>query len=319
VRLAHADEENTTTSSEKVSRKLAFVNNMPDGAFDATERQFLDLIEVGSGDEVIEVTRHTMEGVPRGERVAARIAADYLPIGDIAHDVPDLLVVTGSNPIEVEIRDEPYWHDLAALITWARELVPSMLLSCLSAHAALTVFDGIERHRLPSKRTGVFAQHVQPGHPLTYQIETEILLPHSRQNTVAEDDLRDSGYEIVIDSENVGWSVATKSFGSCDLVLVQGHPEYDPSSLLREYHRDVGRYARHERNDLPFLPYRCVSAEDWTRLETLHHEVINGHRDPALVEAFPFDDAGDRAPWPWRQMAERFYTNWLNHSAGMTD
>ena len=52
----------------------AFVNNMPDGAFDATERQFLDLLDAGSGAEAVEVRRYTMAGVPRGERTAARIA-----------------------------------------------------------------------------------------------------------------------------------------------------------------------------------------------------------------------------------------------------
>ena len=55
----------------------AFVNNMPDGAFDATERQFLDLLDDGSGTDVIEVRRYTMDGVPRGERTAARIAEEY--------------------------------------------------------------------------------------------------------------------------------------------------------------------------------------------------------------------------------------------------
>jgi homoserine O-succinyltransferase len=322
MRLAQAgssDETYDAASGERARRTLAFVNNMPDGAFDATERQFLGLVEAGSVAGVIEVTRYTLEGVPRGELVAARIAADYRPIGEIESEVPDLLVVTGSNPIEVEMRDEPYWQDLANLLTWARERVPSMLLSCLSAHAALNVFDGIERRRLVSKQTGVFVQHVKPGHVLTNQIEPDILLPHSRQNTVFEDDLRDAGYEIVIESPDAGWSVASKEYDSRTMVLVQGHPEYDPSSLLREYHRDVGRYVRHERDDLPCLPYQCVSPEDWGRLEAMHHEVIGGHRKPSVVEAYPFEDAGRRAPWPWRTMAEQLYANWLNSAVVMGD
>ena len=44
----------------------AFVNNMPDGAFDATERQYLGLIEEGSTTTDIEVRRYTVPGVPRG-------------------------------------------------------------------------------------------------------------------------------------------------------------------------------------------------------------------------------------------------------------
>src|ERR1700749_2232032 len=79
--------------------RCALVNNMPDTAFGATERQFVGLLEAGSGRETVAVTRHTMLGVPRDERTQARIAADYRPLDDIISDPPDLLVVTGSNPI----------------------------------------------------------------------------------------------------------------------------------------------------------------------------------------------------------------------------
>ena len=62
--------------------RARLVNNMPDGAFDATERQFLDLLDAGSGGETVEVRRYTMAGCPEGERTAARIAAEYLPFED---------------------------------------------------------------------------------------------------------------------------------------------------------------------------------------------------------------------------------------------
>ncbi len=144
----------------------ALVNNMPDAAFSATERQFVGLLDAGSGCETVLLTRHTMVGVPRGERIQARIAAEYRPLDDITSDPPDLLVVTGSNPIESRIEDEPYWSDLHGLLKWGSENVPAMVLSCLSAHAALAVFDGAERTTLPVKCTGVFAQEADPTHPL---------------------------------------------------------------------------------------------------------------------------------------------------------
>lgn len=289
----------------------SFVNNMPDGAFDATERQFLDLLNSGSGADVIEVRRHTMAGVPRGERVAARVAEQYSPVSTVSLDPPDLLIVTGSNPLEPNIEDEPYWSDLVDLLSWGRDNVPSMLLSCLSAHAALSVFDGVARVRLPSKCAGVFVQQVDTTHPLALGLGSEILLPHSRTNTVARDSLEYAGYEIAIQSDEIGWSVATKEMANCEVVLVQGHPEYDPSSLLREYHRDAGRYVHHERDDLPILPFHCVAPEDWERLTTVHHAIIEGNRDPAQVNSYPFDEVGERAPWPWRSMAKQFYANWL--------
>ena len=66
VRLSQAAATRSDTSLPEVSDQVdwtcAFVNNMPDGAFDATERQFLDLLETGSGSEVIAVRRYALSG-----------------------------------------------------------------------------------------------------------------------------------------------------------------------------------------------------------------------------------------------------------------
>jgi homoserine O-succinyltransferase/O-acetyltransferase len=290
----------------------ALVNNMPDGAFEATERQFLGLLEEGSGSRLIEVRRYTMAGVPRGEQAVARISDLYLPLTDLYLDPPDLLIVTGSNPIEARIQDELYWDDLAELLSWSRKHVRSTLLSCLSAHAAITIFDEIPRIRLPTKCTGVFSQQVETSQPLAAGIEAEILLPHSRWSSVSQEALERAGYEIVVTSETTGWGVATREEDGRQLVLVQAHPEYDPSSLLREYRRDAGRFVRRERDDLPFLPYHCVGPDDWESLERMHREITDGDRDSHLVDDYPFEEVGSRAPWPWRTMATRFYANWLS-------
>jgi homoserine O-succinyltransferase len=291
--------------------QCALVNNMPDAAFCATERQFLGLLEAGSRRKTVAVTRYTMAGVPRGERTRARIAAAYRPLGDITWEAPDLLLVTGSNPIESRIEDEPYWSDLCGLLRWASENVPAMVLSCLSAHAALAVFDGLERTTLSAKCTGVFAQEVDPTHPLAAGFDGSVVLPHSRLNAVPVEAVAAAGYAVALQSKEVGWSVVTKTVGRSNVVLVQAHPEYDPSSLVREYVRDVRRYVGHERDELPCLPRDCVAGPDWHRLRRLHERVLGGERDPALVAAFPFDEVSARAPWPWRGPALRLYANLL--------
>lgn len=317
VRLASAANSRRPSSPnselEPSSWTCAFVNNMPDGAFDATERQFLDLLGAGSGSDVIEIHRYAMDGVPRSERTASRIAECYSPVADITDNPPDLLIVTGSNPLEVHIQDEPYWAELVDLLSWASVHVRSMLLSCLSAHAALKTFDGLERVRLDSKCTGVFPQHVETRHPLCLGLESEIPLPHSRWNTVSPDDMREVGYDIVIQSSNVGWSVATREIAASTVVLIQGHPEYEPSSLLREYRRDASRYVLHERDDVPCLPAHCVAPEDWEQLESLHRAIIGGQRNPAILAAFPFDEIAERSLWTWRTMALQFFENWLSY------
>ena len=40
----------------------ALVNNMPDAAFGATERQFVGLLDAASGCETVVLTRYTMAG-----------------------------------------------------------------------------------------------------------------------------------------------------------------------------------------------------------------------------------------------------------------
>jgi homoserine O-succinyltransferase len=284
---------------------------MPDSAFEATERQFLDLLDSGSGPVPVEVDRYALAGVPRGERIAALIAEEYSDLDSLYDRPPDLLLVTGANPVERRIEDEPYWAELTELLRFGSEQVGSMLLSCLSAHAALTVFDGVEREFLTAKCTGVFAQDLEVDHPLARGMESSVVLPHSRWNTVPEGALRASGYELAMRSAEVGWSVATRRIENADVVLVQGHPEYEAMSLLREYRRDLRRYASGERDELPSLPLRCVAEGDWPSLEELHLRVTGGEREPALVETYPFNEVGARAPRSWSTVANRLYANWL--------
>jgi homoserine O-succinyltransferase/O-acetyltransferase len=313
IRLAGALDAGAATHDGSARWTCALVNNMPDAAFCATERQFVGLLAAGSGSETVALTRYTMAGVPRGERIQARIAAEYRPLEDITSDPPDLLVLTGSNPIESRIEDEPYWSDLHGLLKWSSENVQAMVLSCLSAHAALAVFDGVERTTLPVKCTGVFAQEADRTHPLVTGVYGSVFLPHSRLNAVPKEAVVRAGYSVALQSEEVGWSVVTKTVGQSEVVLVQAHPEYDPSSLVREYARDVRRYAGHEHDQLPCLPLDCVTGPDWDRLRRLHERIVGGERDPALVAAFPFDEVSTRAPWPWRGAAQRLYANLLGN------
>jgi homoserine O-succinyltransferase len=267
------------------------------------------LLDEASNGQEIQVRRFSMPGVPRGPETSVRIADQYLPFPSLFSSTPELLIVTGSNPIEVNIEDEPYWSDLVDVLSWARERVPTALLSCLSAHAATTIFDGVERTRLPEKRTGVFSHQVTQNHVLTSGMVSEVLLPHSRWNSVSSPSLKAAGYDIIIDSDVAGWTVASREQDGRQLVLVQGHPEYDPSSLLREYRRDAGRYVRGERDDEPCLPLHCVASQDWKALEAFHSEIVLRERDATRFGAFDFETLGARAPWPWHTLASQFFTN----------
>ena len=284
---------------------------MPEAAFEETERQFLGLLDASSGEDVLVSRLYVMDGVPGREQVAQPIAERYAPLSTLYEDPPDVLVISGSNPVEIDIRDEPYWDELVTLLTWASGNVSSVVASCLAAHAALLVFDGIERRRLTSKCTGVLPQRWEPGHPLTEGFPADLVLPHSRLNAAPTDELRAAHYDVPVTSEDDDWSVATRMVDRCRLVLMQSHPEYGPTSLLREYHRDARRYVTGERDDPPVLPCDCAGSDDWDLLVTLQRRITTGERDPDLVADFPFDDVGARAPRPWGPAATRLYANWL--------
>jgi homoserine O-succinyltransferase len=116
---------------------------------------------------------------------------------------------------------------------------------------------------------------------------------------------------VALQSEEVGWSVITKTVGDCEVVLMQAHPEYDPSSLVREYVRDVRRYVGHLQYELPCLPIDCATGPDWDALCRLQARLVGGERNADLVADFPFDDICVRAPWPWRDAALRLFASVL--------
>ena len=66
-------------------------------------------------------------------------------------------------------------------------------------------------------------------------------MPHSRWNELPVDALRQAGYTLLSWSDATGADTFVKERGSL-LLFFQGHPEYEGTTLLKEYRRDVGRY-----------------------------------------------------------------------------
>jgi homoserine O-succinyltransferase/O-acetyltransferase len=289
---------------------------MPDPAFVATERQFLGLLDAGAGTVLTEVSRYSFEALPRGPRIGAVLEGEYLPLEHLWDSSPDLVVVTGCEPRATQIEAEPYWAESLRLLEWAEGRSTAILMSCLSGHFALYAYDGLERVRKPAKCTGVFPQDIAPDSPLTAGMTAPALAPHSRLNDVPLDAVRDAGYEVALSHPDVGWTAITGTRRGCDVLLLQGHPEYDPHSLLREYRRDANRYLSGERDTLPVLPLHCVGPDDWPELEAFHERVCTGPRAASVIEAFDFEAAGHRAPWPWRPTAITLYRNWVRQVMG---
>ena len=147
--------------------EIGLVNNMPDTALEATERQFVALLEAASVDVRVRLRLFSLPGVPRSERGQRHVDKYYRGLRELPESGVDALIVTGAEPRAASLRNEPYWHWLAELIDWAEAHTVSAVWSCLAAHAAVLHLDGIGRHPLPDKCFGVYDCETAVGHPLT--------------------------------------------------------------------------------------------------------------------------------------------------------
>src|SRR5436190_6449963 len=115
---------------------IALINNMPDAALDATERQFRALLAAAAGSLDVHLTLYTLPEVPRSE-FGRRQVNRYSRIDDLWERQHDGLIVTGTEPRAQELTDEPYWQSLTTVLEWAEQHTCSTILSCLAAHAGI--------------------------------------------------------------------------------------------------------------------------------------------------------------------------------------
>jgi homoserine O-succinyltransferase len=93
-------------------------------------------------------------------------------------------------------------------------------------------------------------------------------------------------------------------------VFFQGHPEYDPGALYREYRRDVGRFLSGTMDSYPEMP-RGYFAADRARAFTEFRARAHRQRTRELLADFPVVDSPDALTPLWRDAAVRLYANWL--------
>jgi homoserine O-succinyltransferase/O-acetyltransferase len=207
------------------------------------------------------------------------------------------------------LQEEPYWPIFARIVDWAARNTVSTLWSCLAAHAAVLQLDGIARVPLPDKCFGLFECERVVRHALTALAPARSQVPHSRWNGVPEEALAACGYDVLTQAAAIGADLFVKETGSL-FVFLQGHPEYDAATLLREYRRDVTRFLRRERETYPAQPQRYFDQVSTAALEAFRLRAI-ASRSPELMEGFPATTLREPLVSAWRACALRLYRNWL--------
>jgi homoserine O-succinyltransferase len=300
-------------ASKQAHLDIALINNMPDAALDATERQFRALLSAAADHLAVHLTLYTLPEVPRTD-FGRRQVRTYSNLDELWDRHHDGLIVTGAEPRATDLRDEPFWGSLTRVLEWAERHTQSTILSCLAAHAGILYNDGIVRRTLGDKRFGVFECERVSDHPLTASAPDRLRIPHSRWNEIPEEALLACGYRVLTRSEDAGVDAFVKQRRSL-FVFFQGHPEYEAITLLLEYRRDVGRFLRGERDTYPPVPQGYLDDETVHALATLRERALSDRREEVLAE-FPLEMAAGKVTNTWRSTAEGLYRNWLLYILG---
>ncbi|AOV18136.1 homoserine O-succinyltransferase [Acidihalobacter aeolianus] len=298
---------------------IGLLNMMPDKALAATERQFLRLVAQSNPIAQFYVHPFTLDELPRGEDAREHIARYYERFEDLREQGLDALIITGANVTGPELSTQPFWEPLSQVIEWAWENVTSTLCSCLATHAVLEQRYGQRRQPRPAKIWGVFPHRViDPRHPLVDGINTRFDVPHSRWNAVSRVQFREAGLRVLAESEEIGVHLATSADG-IRFVFFQGHPEYDTISLLKEYKRELSRYAAGELDAYP--PFVANYFDDWSQAVLREYRARLGQARRTGEAAPPLPEAllVPRLDNTWHDTAEAVVGNWMGLVYQLTD
>jgi homoserine O-succinyltransferase/O-acetyltransferase len=264
---------------------IGLFNNMPDSALQATERQFKGLLKAAAGSRIVDLRYFSLPSVKRSWSARSRIKRFYTNVADLDRLRLDGLIVTGAEPNAPFLAEEPYWQEFTKLVDWANANTRSTIWSCLAAHAAVLNLDGIERHRLSEKCSGVFDCARVADDWLIRDIPLPLKVSHSRLNELKGSDLAARGYRLLTQSREAGVDIFVKKLRS-HFIFFQGHPEYDAMSLQREYRRDIIRFLAGESDTFPATPSGYFDAETEHRLANFQKRA-RIERKPAVIAELP--------------------------------
>jgi homoserine O-succinyltransferase/O-acetyltransferase len=289
--------------------EIALVNNMPDQALAATQAQFERLVRAGAQGREIHWRCYALPGLERSETARRFLARGHEDIEALYRRGADALIVTGCEPRAARLDHEPYWPQIQTLVDWARTHTFSTLWSCLAAHAASLCLAGVERRRMPKKISGVYSFQRLGGDWTGEKAGSALLAPHSRYNGLDRDELERNGFHIGSWSRETGVDMFWREEPSL-FVFLQGHPEYNADTLLKEYRRDVLRYLSGVSADYPDQPAAYFSVATSQKLEALRRRVLSeteNHAQEALAEILSAEECAR----PWVDDTARLYRAWL--------
>ena len=286
---------------------IGLLNMMPDAALEATERQFFRL--VGESNQIAQLYIHpfSLPELMRSKETQAYIEEYYEPFEKLREEGLDALIVTGANVSNPNLEKEYFWKPLQGVMEWAWDNVTSTLCSCLATHAVMQSKYNQKRKPLADgKLWGVYRHRVvDRTHPLVRNMNTVFDVPHSRFNNIAPEQFEQAGMNILVAGRESGAHIAV-SPDNFRLVCMQGHPEYDSISLLKEYQREIKLYKSGHRPDAPPLPTNYFKDEIIAKLESYNPETMSKSETEQFNKGL-----ADMLENTWTDSARSIIASWI--------
>ncbi len=289
---------------------IGLLNLMPDAVLAATERQWMRLCS-GFDGAVSYVYPCSCDAHERSATAQAHIARYYDTLATIKDRNLDLLIVTGANPRSTDITHETFWQPLVDMVAWARRCACPVVCSCLATHAVVKALYGIDRRRLPEKCWGVYAHSLlEPNHPLVQNIDTGWRAPHSHLYGVTRRQLEDAGICVLAEGVEAGVYVAV-SRKPLEFLFLQGHPEYDANSLLKEFKREVRRFDADMIPEFPSMPEHCFGADALETIAALQVASVDAKTNGGPTPSFPEEQLEVNLRNVWSATGRQLFDNLL--------
>lgn len=252
--------------------KIAMINLMP--VKPDTELDILSLIaplQINIAVDLLAPLSHSSRNTP-----AEHIQNFYKDLSAIADTTYDGIILTGAPVEHLPFEQVDYWTQIADVIDHALSAATPMLNICWGAFAAMFHLHGIEMHYRKEKLSGIFQQNLLNESPLTREFPDTFDMPHSRYAAWNDADI-DCSPRLTPLATNAltGHSMITDTTGN---VFINGHLEYSPLTLDKEYRRDLSKGIH------PNIP----------------------------ANYYPGNDPDQQPIDSWHSTALKFYANWID-------
>lgn len=294
---------------------IGLLNMMPDAAFIPTERQFMKLI--GESNQIVQFYMHlfTLPEIKRSQDTQDYIDQYYTDFESLQNQGLDALIITGANVADPDLTRAVFWEPLQDVMGWAWDNVTSTLTACLATHAVMQFKYGMKRKPLHKKHVGVFRSRVKTAyHPVVSGTNTVFDVPHSRHNTITIEEFRKAGMHVLVNSHEGGVHMACSPDG-LRLICCQGHQEYETTSIMKEYKRDMLLYLEGTLKEKPDIPKHYFTSEAL--------ELIQDYEDHVLTKKmrleFPDEAISENIENTWRDTARAVFSKWIGNLYQVTN